>query len=77
MQKFIILAPLIFAGCCARNIQSPNNPATAPNAASVAVRTICDPIYGRATDWDVISDDLARNIYRHNRMCEEAVSRKS
>jgi hypothetical protein len=29
------------------------------------------PIYGRATDWDVISDDLARNIYRHNRLCEE------
>ena len=29
------------------------------------------PIYGRANDWDVISDDLARNIYRHNRLCEQ------
>ncbi|MBO7508864.1 MAG: hypothetical protein J6T57_01120 [Alphaproteobacteria bacterium] len=30
----------------------------------------CDAIYGRASDWDVISDDLARNIYQHNLMCE-------
>ncbi len=32
---------------------------------------MCEPIYGHATDWDNISDDLARNIYRHNLMCEE------
>ncbi|MBQ7127929.1 MAG: hypothetical protein IJO18_03020 [Alphaproteobacteria bacterium] len=32
---------------------------------------VCNPIYGRAADWNVISDDLARNIYRHNRMCEQ------
>ncbi|MBR4860333.1 MAG: hypothetical protein IKV10_03460 [Alphaproteobacteria bacterium] len=32
---------------------------------------VCVPIYGRAGDWDIISDDLARNIYRHNRMCDE------
>lgn len=30
----------------------------------------CDTIRGRANDWNIISDDLARNIYRHNLMCE-------
>ena len=30
-----------------------------------------EKIYGRNTDWDIISDDLARNIYRHNLMCEK------
>ena len=30
----------------------------------------CEFIYGRDSDWDVISDDLARNIYRHNLICE-------
>lgn len=35
------------------------------------MQTVCVPIYGRETDWRVISDDLARNIYRHNRMCDE------
>jgi hypothetical protein len=37
--------------------------------AQFIVGQICDPIYGWASDWDVISDDLARNIYRHNQMC--------
>ncbi len=32
---------------------------------------MCTPIYGRASDWGVISDDLARNIYRYNKLCEE------
>jgi hypothetical protein len=36
-----------------------------------AIRQFCEPIYGRAADWDAISDYLARNIYRHNRQCEE------
>ena len=31
----------------------------------------CVPIYGRKNDWVVISDDLARNIYRHNMICAE------
>ena len=31
----------------------------------------CDIIRGHANDWIVISDDLARNIYRHNLMCEK------
>lgn len=30
----------------------------------------CDIIRGHADDWNIISDDLARNIYRHNLMCE-------
>ena len=30
----------------------------------------CDIIYGRTSDWDNISDDLARNIYEHNLNCE-------
>lgn len=47
---------------CARDTQLPNN---------VCVPIVCRPIYGRAGDWDVISDDLARNIYKHNLFCEE------
>ena len=31
---------------------------------------MCQKIYGRESDWHVISDDLARNIYRHNLICE-------
>lgn len=62
MQKPIILALAIFVASCARNTQSP---------ISSCVQMPCVPIYGRASDWDIISDDLARNIYRHNRMCEE------
>ena len=30
----------------------------------------CDIIYGRASDWENISDDLVRNIYEHNLNCE-------
>ena len=61
MRKFLILAPLIFAAACAQNTPLPIDCPPPP----------CEPIYGRAADWNVISDDLARNIYRHNRMCEE------
>lgn len=63
MMRLIILPPLILGACCARNIQSPTD--AAPGMVP------CIPIYGRATDWDIISDDLARNIYRHNLMCTE------
>ena len=52
----------IFVASCAKNTQSPNN---------ICVPVVCVPIYGRADDWDVISDDLARNIYRHNKLCAE------
>ncbi len=51
----------IFVASCARNTQLPND---------VCAPAACVPIMGRAGDWDVISDDLARNIYRHNKMCE-------
>ena len=30
----------------------------------------CDIIYGHLNDWKIISDDLARNIYKHNLQCE-------
>lgn len=52
----------IFVASCAKNTQSPNN---------ICTPVVCVPIYGRADDWDVISDDLARNIYRHNKLCAE------
>ena len=58
MQKFIVLVSMIFVTSCAQNTLLPINPE-------------CDFIFGRKTDWDVISDDLARNIYRHNKTCEE------
>jgi hypothetical protein len=63
MKKLIILAPLTFATACAQSTLSGID-------APLAARQICEPIYGRAADWAVISDDLARNIYRHNRICE-------
>jgi len=53
---------MIFVVSCAKNTPLPND---------VCLQVSCQPIYGRAGDWDVISDDLARNIYKHNRMCDE------
>ena len=34
------------------------------------VKCNCDIIYGHISDWETISDDLARNIYEHNLKCE-------
>ena len=62
MRLLLIPVLAIFVASCAKNTQLPNN---------VCVPVSCVPIYGRAGDWGVISDDLARNIYRHNKMCEE------
>lgn len=53
---------MIFVASCAKNTQLANN---------ACVAMVCTPIYGRANDWDVISDDLARNIFKHNKLCEE------
>ena len=53
---------MIFVASCTKNTPLPNDG---------CMQTVCVPIYGRETDWRVISDDLARNIYRHNRMCDE------
>ena len=49
---------MIFVASCAINTQSHNRVCD------------CDIIYGHAQDWENISDDLARNIYKHNLMCE-------
>ena len=54
---------MIFVTSCTRNIQS-------PNSADLSVCP-CEIIRGRASDWNVISDDLARNIYQHNTICEK------
>lgn len=62
MRIFLIPVLLIFVASCAQNT---------PSQIDVCAPITCTPIYGRATDWDVISDDLARNIYRHNRMCAD------
>ena len=61
MHRFYILGLVIFATSCTKNTQLPN---------SVCAPVVCDKIYGHENDWRVISDDLARNIYRHNLMCE-------
>lgn len=37
----------------------------------MCAKIVCTPIYGRASDWNIISDDLARNIYKHNQLCEK------
>jgi len=57
----MVLILLIFVTACAKNTRFDN----------VDMYQICNPIYGYASDWDVISDELARNIYRHNRLCED------
>ena len=60
MIRFIKLGWVIFVASCTINTQSQN-------------RAICDcdTIYGHASDWENISDDLARNIYKHNLKCEK------
>ena len=60
MKKFIKLGLGIFVASCATNTQSLNK-----NMCD------CEIIYGRANDWEQISDDLARNIYAHNLKCEQ------
>ena len=55
-----MLVLMIFVTSCAQNTQLPIEP-----------NCTCDLIFGHTKDWDIISDDLARNIYRHNKMCEE------
>jgi len=59
MLKFIGLGCAIFVTSCAQNTQLPINACD------------CEIIFGRESDWNLISDDLARNIYRHNKMCEQ------
>lgn len=61
MKLFCVLILAIFVASCTKNTQSPNN---------VCAPVVCTAIMGRAADWDVISDELLRNIYRHNKMCE-------
>ena len=62
MRKLSLVGLMIFVSACARNT---------PSQIDSCTRMMCTPIYGRANDWKVISDDLARNIYRHNKLCEE------
>ena len=62
MQKLIVVGLLIFVAACTKNTPLQNN---------VCASILCTPIYGRANDWEIISDELARNIYRHNKLCEE------
>ena len=50
---------MICVASCTTNIPSVNNQ-----------NCDCDFIYGPANDWDNISDDLIRNIYKHNLKCE-------
>ncbi|HIU65759.1 MAG TPA: hypothetical protein IAC63_03940 [Candidatus Enterousia avicola] len=60
MKKFLILGCSIFVVSCGSTIQS-----------QTSCNQICTPIYGHEEDWNLISDDLARNIYRHNLLCKE------
>jgi hypothetical protein len=62
MKKWFAVALMILGVSCAKNT---------PLANSVENGVECVPIYGRKNDWVVISDDLARNIYRHNMICAE------
>lgn len=65
MQKQLIGLLMIFGVSCTRNIPLQND---------VCVPIVCQSIYGRATDWDIISDELARNIFRHNEMCQKLIN---
>lgn len=62
MKKLFQVMSMIFVVSCGKNTALLNN---CDNLG------VCVPIYGREADWDVISDELARNIFRHNMMCEE------
>ena len=62
MKRFFIPVLVIFVASCTKSTQLPNN---------VCAPIVCQKIYGHESDWHVISDDLARNIYRHNLMCEK------
>lgn len=62
MKKLLLVPLIVFGASCTKNT---------PLHSDCCSLISCQPIYGHASDWDVISDDLARNIYRHNRMCEE------
>ncbi len=63
MTKFIKLGLMMFVASCAINTQSQNRGLSN-----------CDIIYGRDSDWKSISDDLARNIYKHNLYCENLIN---
>lgn len=63
MKKFILLLLVTFVTSCAKSTPLQNN-----------IVCPCQIIYGRETDWDVISDDLARNIYKHNIACESFIT---
>ena len=62
MRKLLLVGLMIFVSACARNT---------PSQIDSCAQITCVPIYGRAKDWETISDDLARNIYRHNKLCEK------
>lgn len=59
-KRLIVLVLLILGSGCTTDIPLQNN-----------CDCVCEPIYGRQSDWENISDDLARNIYRHNLTCEK------
>lgn len=59
------MIPMIFVASCTKNTQ------LAAGDCRAAIMAMCRPIYGHASDWDNISDDLARNIYRHNKICAQ------
>lgn len=59
MKLYIKLVWVIFVASCTINTPSQNS-----------ANYDCDIIYGRKLDWEIISDDLARNIYEHNLKCE-------
>lgn len=61
MIRFIKLGLAIFVTSCTINTQSRTRPLCD-----------CNIIYGHASDWNTISDDLARNIYEHNLKCEKS-----
>lgn len=61
-KRHIVLVLLILGSGCTTDIPLQNN-----------CDCVCEPIYGRQSDWENISDDLARNIYKHNLTCEKMV----
>ena len=48
MQKLIVVVLLIFVAACTKNTPLQNN---------VCASILCEPIYGRANDWEFISED--------------------
>ena len=79
MKKYLFIAAMC-AGVCAGAYWAGGRVASQKCATQIAeIRAEQQSVNLEnmvASDWNVISDDLARNIYRHNLMCSNQRAEK-